>query len=100
MSESNAGQIIASWIDLEAAMRDALPFCSVAPPTQPAELLAALRVNRSIGAEEEALIRSLREERNRIAHAEQEPTEEEVRAFMEAVSGLTNKLRRGDTACD
>jgi spore cortex formation protein SpoVR/YcgB (stage V sporulation) len=62
--------------------------------------LAALRLNQSIGAEEEALIRSLREERNRIAHAEEEPAEEDVRAFVEAVSTLKEKLRRGDPACD
>lgn len=99
MSDSAAEQVLKTWIDLETAMRDALPVCSVAPPTQPAELLAALRVNQRIDAEDEALIRLLREERNRIAHAEQEPAEEEVQSFVEAVAGLKRKLRREGSAC-
>ena len=100
MPEWTAERIAEAWIDLETAMRSALPACSVAPPTQPSELLAALRINRRIGPEEEDQIRTLRNERNRIAHAEEEPTVGQVQAFVEAASRLKEYLRRDEPSCD
>jgi len=95
MADSPGARILKSWIELEAALRGALPVCSMAPPTQPSELLAALRINHSIGPDEEALVRSLREIRNRVAHSGQEPPGSEAATFEEAVEGLKIRLRQG-----
>lgn len=81
MTESPAMRVLHTWIELEDALRKALPVCSVAPPTQPSELLSALRINRRIGPEEEEQIRALRETRNRVAAGVHEPTEEEADTF-------------------
>jgi hypothetical protein len=95
MADSPGARILKSWVDLEAALRGALPVCSVAPPTQPSELLAALRINHSLGPDEEALVRSLREIRTRVAHSGQEPPEAEAAEFEEAVEGIKLRLRQG-----
>ena len=71
--EGSAHRIMEAWAELESALRGALPFCSVAPPTQPTELLSALRINHRIGEEEETRILSLREIRTRVAHDPEEP---------------------------
>ena len=83
--DSPATRILEAWVELEKALRDALPFCSVQPPTQPAELLSALRINHQIGPEEESRIMALREVRNRVAHDPKDPREEEAQAFEREV---------------
>ena len=92
MSDSPADRILEAWVQLEAALREALPFCSVAPPTQPSELLAALRINHRIGPEEEARIMALRELRNRVAHDPVEPSVEEADRFLEEAGALMASL--------
>jgi hypothetical protein len=82
-----------SWVVLETSLREALPVCSVAPPTQPSELLAALRINGKIGPEEEARIRALRQKRNRVAHTLEEPPPSDADAFEAAVEEIQAKLR-------
>jgi hypothetical protein len=86
-----------SWIELEQALRRALPVCSVAPPNQPAELLAALRINRRIGQEDEERILALRDARNRVAYQPHEPPDEEARRYEEEVDRLVEMLA-GDSA--
>jgi hypothetical protein len=88
MSDTAAGRIMEAWKDLEQGLRAALPVCSVAPPTQPSELLSALRINHSIGEEEERRIRNLREIRNRVAHGGREAEEGEADAFESEVRDL------------
>ena len=95
MDDSPATRILAAWAELENTLREALPVCSVAPPTQPTELLSALRINHRIGPEEETRILALRETRNRIAHDPEEPSEGEVAAFEAEVAELTTGLRGG-----
>ena len=92
MADSTADRILRAWSELEAALRAALPFCSVAPPTQPAELLSALRIIHRIGPEEEARILALREIRNRVAHDPEEPPEAETRTFEEEVAVLISSI--------
>lgn len=92
MDDSPATRILAAWADLEDALRRALPVCSVAPPTQPTELLSALRINHRIGAGEEARILALREIRNRVAHDPAEPPEAEAGAFEAEVAELKTGL--------
>lgn len=95
MSDDTAARrVLAAWTELENALRRALPVCSVAPPTQPSELLSALRINRGIGPEEEERISALRETRNRVAHAGEDPGEEEASAFEAEVEALVTHLRR------
>jgi hypothetical protein len=89
---SNADRILQAWIVLEGALRRALPVCSVQPPTQPSELLSALRINHRIGAEEEARALALRETRNRVAHAPGDPNREEVDWFEAEVAALIAHL--------
>ena len=89
---SNADRILSAWIRLEQALRDALPVCSVQPPNQPSELLSALRINHRIGAEEEARILALREERNRVAHAPGDPPRDQVDRFEEEAAVLSALL--------
>ena len=95
MNEPTITRILESWIRLEDALRAALPACSVQPPTQPSELLSALRLNHRIGPEEEARIRALRELRNRVAHAPEEPASEEADRFQEEVQALMARLAGG-----
>ena len=85
---SNADRILHAWVQLERALRDALPVCSVQPPTQPSELLSALRINHRIGADEEARILALREARNRVAHAPGDPPRDEAARFEEEATAL------------
>ena len=95
MSENTATRILQAWVDLETALRDALPVCSVAPPTQPSELLSALRINHAIGPEAEERISALRETRNQVAHFPEEPSEEEATRFETAVAELKAGITGG-----
>ncbi len=88
-------RVLQAWCDLETALRGALPACSVAPPTQPSELLAALRINRRIGPEEEAEVMALRELRNRAAHTLEEPPEHEAARYEARVAELKGRLAGG-----
>jgi hypothetical protein len=81
-----------AWVELEAALRQALPVCSVAPPTQPIELLSALRIGHRIGADEEERILVLRQIRNRAAHAPEDPPEEEAAVYEGEVKALVRRL--------
>jgi hypothetical protein len=100
MNESTATRILEAWKELEGALRSALPVCSVQPPTQPSELLAALRINRVIGAQEEERIQTLREVRTRVAHAPDEPSPEEADHFEAEVRDLMGHLVKGPSnAC-
>lgn len=92
IDDAPSSRILAAWVRLETALRKALPACSVAPPNQPSELLAALRINRTIGMEQEGLIANLREIRNRVAHDPEEPAQDEATRFEAAVEGLLNAL--------
>ena len=94
MSDDPAYRILKAWSELESAMRAALPVCSVAPPNQPGELLAALRINHQIGSEEEARIQALREIRTRVAHDPDEPPEEEAARYEAEVDLLKEGLTR------
>ncbi|MEJ2542171.1 MAG: hypothetical protein P8188_19780 [Gemmatimonadota bacterium] len=87
-----ATRIMNAWVELEAALRQALPVCSVAPPTQPTELLSALRIGHRIGAEEEERILALRRIRNRAAHALEGPPEEEAAEYEAEVQALGKRL--------
>jgi hypothetical protein len=93
--ESAATRILEAWIRLEEALRAALPVCSVQPPTQPAELLAALRINHRIGPLEEARILALRETRNQAAHSPEEPSPEAADRFAAEVEALKAHLAGG-----
>lgn len=95
MSHTPATRILNAWVELETALRRALPVCSVAPPTQPTELLSALRINHRIGPEEEARITGLRETRNRVAHAPEEPPEDEAVRYETEVAILKGYLEGG-----
>lgn len=92
MTETPATRIMKAWVELEAALRGALPVCSVAPPTQPTELLSALRINHRIGPEEEERILALREIRNRVAHQPGEPPEDEAIRYEEESAALRRTL--------
>jgi len=94
MSPSRAHRILNAWIEIETALRQALPACSVRPPQQPTELLSALRINGRIGPDEEAKILALREIRNHVAHAPDEPTETETNRFLSEVQELKLFLER------
>jgi len=83
-----AQRILLAWTALERALRRALPVCSVAPPNQPGELLAALRINHRLGPEEELEITALRELRTRVAHAAEEPSLAEVTAYEARVAKM------------
>jgi hypothetical protein len=87
-----ATRIMNAWVELEAALRQALPVCSVAPPTQPTELLSALRIGHRIGAEEEERILALRRIRNRASHAQEDPPEEEAAEYEAEVRVLLERL--------
>jgi hypothetical protein len=87
-----ATRIMKAWVELEAALRQALPVCSVAPPTQPTELLSALRIGHRIGAEEEERILALRRIRNRAAHAPEDPPEDEAAEYEAEVQALVKRL--------
>jgi hypothetical protein len=91
---STATRILEAWIRLENALRSALPACSVQPPTQPAELLAALRINHRIGPEEEARVLALREVRNLVAHDPEEPSAEEAHRFEEETMALVATIMK------
>ena len=91
--DSPASRIPEARVELEKALRAALPVCSVQPPTQPAELLSALRINHQIGPEEESRIMALREIRNRVAHDPEDPPEEEVQGFEKEVREIMEFLR-------
>ena len=88
-------RVLRAWIELEEALRNALPTCSVQPPTQPAELLSALRINHRIGPDEEARITGLREARNRAAHGLRDVTPAEAARFEEEVAALAARLGGG-----
>ena len=95
MSDTPATRILNAWVELETALRKALPVCAVAPPTQPAELLSALRINHRISPGEEARILLLRETRNRVAHDPDEPPEEEAVGYEAEVEALKRHLGGG-----
>jgi len=90
--DTPAARILNAWVELETALRNALPVCSVAPPTQPIELLSALRLNHCIGPEEEERILALRQARNRVAHDPDEPPEEEAMGYESEVGALKELL--------
>jgi hypothetical protein len=90
---STGTRILEAWAELEKALRAALPVCSVQPPTQPSELLSALRINHQIGPEDEATVLALRETRNRVAHSPEEPSQEEALRFERDVRIITERLR-------
>jgi len=96
---SPATRVLDAWVRLEAGLRAALPACSVQPPTQPAELLSALRINLRIGPEEEARILALREIRNRIAHTPEEPSVQEAERYEEEAENLMALIKTGEEAC-
>ncbi|MGD2122097.1 MAG: hypothetical protein PVJ76_10155 [Gemmatimonadota bacterium] len=98
-TESPAVRVLEGWVRLEDALRSALPVCSVQPPTQPTELLAALRINHRIGPEEEARILALRETRNRIAHSPEDPSADEANRFEEEVDALIAAVKTQEEAC-
>lgn len=93
--EDPAMRILNAWVVLETALRNALPVCSVAPPTQPSELLSALRINHRIGIDEEERILALRELRNLAAYSGNEPSQEDARRFEEEVEALKAHLGPG-----
>lgn len=95
MSANAAARIMEAWVELEGALRNALPVCSVAPPNQPGELLAALRINHRIGEAEEVKILELREIRNRVAYRASEPTEKEAARYESRVRRLVEHLAGG-----
>jgi hypothetical protein len=92
MTDTPADRILNAWVALETALRKALPVCSVAPPTQPSELLSALRIHHRIGTGEEERILALRQTRNRVAHSPEEPSEAEAARFEEEVTRLRAAL--------
>ena len=92
MSEDAARRIMEAWVELETAMRNALPVCSVSPPNQPTELLAALRINHRIGEGEEQRIVALRELRNRAAYQPEAPSREVADQFEAEVARLKGHL--------
>ena len=92
MNESTATRIMKSWVELEEALRGALPVCSVQPPTQPSELLSALRINHQIGPGEEERILALREIRNRVAHDPEEPSAAEADAYAAEAAALKARI--------
>ena len=93
MTSKPADRILDAWVRLETGLRNALPVCSVQPPTQPLELLSALRINGQIGLAEEERVLSLRETRNRVAHAPDEPPAEEAEAYEAEVADLLTELQ-------
>jgi uncharacterized protein YutE (UPF0331/DUF86 family) len=94
MEDSPAERILAAWSELESALRGALPVCAVAPPTQPSDLLAALRITGVLGPEEEERIMILRKTRNRVAHGAEEPSLTRAQAYVREVAALTEVLGR------
>ena len=96
---SPATRVLEAWVRLERGLRDALPVCSVQPPTQPTELLSALRINHRIGPEEEARILALREVRNQIAHSPEDPPPREADRFEQEVDDLLTGLEAGKETC-
>lgn len=98
-SDSPATRILEAWVTLEEGLRAALPFCSIQPPTQPAELLSALRINHQIGPEEDSRIMALRDIRNRVAHDPEEPSREEGQRFEDEVQDILRILKgtQGDS---
>jgi hypothetical protein len=98
-ADSPANRILEAWVRLETALRDALPVCSVQPPTQPTELLSALRINHSIGPVEEARVLALRERRNLVAHSPEEPASQEADHFEEEVAALIATFEPREESC-
>ncbi|MBT8397337.1 MAG: hypothetical protein HKO65_08600 [Gemmatimonadetes bacterium] len=96
---SPAARIFEAWARLEAALRNALPVCSVQPPTQPTELLSALRINHLIGPEEERAVLGLREIRTLAAHADEEPTAEKADRYEKDVAAVMAKLNPEEEVC-
>jgi hypothetical protein len=96
---SPATRILKAWIRLEDVLRSALPVCSVQPPTQPAELLSALRINHQIGQDQETRILALREIRNRTAHSPEEPPADEANRFEREAETLMTAIRKEEEAC-
>jgi hypothetical protein len=97
MDDSAAVSIITAWTELEASLRSALPACALVPPTQPAELLSALRINGVLGPEEEERIVALRRLRNRVAYGMEEPSPEAATAYLAEVDSLKAALRSPST---
>lgn len=93
MGDTPADRILAAWAELESALREALPVCAVAPPTQPSELLSALRINGTLGPGEEERVMDLRRTRNRVAHEVEEPSPKEAAMYLEEVAALQAALR-------
>ncbi len=98
-TSSPATRVLEAWVRLESGLRAALPVCSVQPPTQPTELLSALRINHRIGPEEEERILALREARNRIAHSPEDPPQQEADRFDQEVDDLLTRLETGEEVC-
>lgn len=88
MNSEPARRVMEAWIRLETALQKALPVCSIQPPTQPSELLSALRINGRIGPDEESRILALREIRNRVAHGAHDPSPTEVDGLEREVDEL------------
>jgi len=88
-----AERIVRAWTELEEALRGALPACSIAPPTQPSELVAALRVSGVLGPEDEARVAELREIRLRAAFGGEDLPDEDAARCEEAVRGLVERMR-------
>ena len=93
MGDTPADRILAAWAELESALREALPVCAVAPPTQPFEVLSALRIIGVLGPEEEGRVMDLRRARNRVAHQVEEPSPKEAATYLEEVAALRAALR-------
>ncbi len=91
-SPTPAQAILEAWRDLETALRNLLPACSLAPPNQPGELLAALRVLGILGPEEEVEVQELRRERNQVAHSPQEPSLQHVHRYRQRVEALLDRF--------
>jgi len=92
MIQEPSARMVAAWVRLENHLRKALPACVVSPPTQPSELLSALRISHAIDAEGEERIRTLRDLRNRAAHGIDHLTEEDAEAFEAEVASLLDSL--------
>ena len=93
MDDSAEARIITAWAELEASLRSALPVCALVPPTQPAELLSALRINGVLGPGEEERIMALRQWRNRVAHGMEGASLEASTDYLAEVDSLKAVLR-------
>lgn len=91
-SDLAAQEILEAWRELEEALRTRLPSCAPAPPSQPGELVTALRLLGGLGPQEEVEIEELRRERNRVAHTPQAPSRDQVRRYRQRIAVLMERL--------